>query len=473
VPLPFGWKTLWAPRRAATLVLLTTLAGSTDGKANGRFPAVDQLVVEPGNPDHLVLRGTFGVLVTRDRGGSWDFLCEAAMGYKDTDPALAVLPGGVILLGLQTGISRSDELGCTFEPALGITEPVPDVSAVRAEPGTAYAVSSAGYTSQFWESTDQGATFLPLGERLSDFSADTLDAAPTNANLIYASGLVDTTGVLLRSDNRAESFTTFEIPGSNPVHRPYIAAIDPTDENTVFVRLDGLPGKLLVTRDGGAEFREILQTDVPAQGFALSPDGSIVVASNPFDGTFVATRPGYEFQRVACGGPSCLLFEGDELYGCGDDFVDGYIVGLSRNVGESFERVIDLGCLTGPTACGAASGVGEVCPADWPMVMSQIGAGTCNPRDIAPDRSCFADGGEGAGGSVNPTAGAPAAGRAGAGGASGAGSGSAGTGAPVVTEGESACSCRITGRGRPMFGVQALLAAVLLFGARRATRRHA
>ena len=31
--------------------------------ANGRYPNADMLVVDPGNPEHLLLRATFGTLV--------------------------------------------------------------------------------------------------------------------------------------------------------------------------------------------------------------------------------------------------------------------------------------------------------------------------------------------------------------------------------------------------------------------------
>ena len=50
--------------------------------ANGAFPSVSQLVSDPADGDHLVLRTTFGLLVTRDRGGTWDWLCEAGAGYR-------------------------------------------------------------------------------------------------------------------------------------------------------------------------------------------------------------------------------------------------------------------------------------------------------------------------------------------------------------------------------------------------------
>src|SRR3954462_14354729 len=98
---------------------LGVLLLATAAAANGAFPAVSQLVSDPADPDHLVLRSAFGLLVTRDRGQSWDWLCEAGLGYKDVQPAMAVLPGGVILLAVPTGISRSDANGCDFTLAAG------------------------------------------------------------------------------------------------------------------------------------------------------------------------------------------------------------------------------------------------------------------------------------------------------------------------------------------------------------------
>jgi len=452
-------------RGAATLALaacLTAFAG-TDARANGRFPAVDQLVAEPGNPAHLVLRATFGVLASRDGGRSWDFLCETALGYKDYDPALAVLPGGTILLGLRNGISRSDEEGCTFAFAEGVTAPVADVSAVQGEPGTAIAVSTVAYVTTFWESTDRGATFTPLGDELPDFTATTLDAAPSNPNLIYASGLAGTTGVLLRSEDRGRTFFSFTIPGANPVHLPYIATVDPTDQDTVYVRLEGLPGKLLVTRNGGTDFRDVLTTDIPVQGFALSPDGATIVVSNPYDGTFRASRDTFEFEKIACRGSSCLLRLEDELLGCGDDFVDGYIIGSSRDEGASFERVADLGCLPGPVACGAESGVGVACPAAWETVKKQIGAGVCEPRFVPTDTACFAAGGEAGAGT--------GAGGDGAG-PSTAGSGGVGEPPGPPPEPEPSCNCRLA-RNQPQGAEMPLLVGAIVLGAfRRATRRR-
>jgi hypothetical protein len=476
---------------ASLLASLALLAGSeSDARANGRFPAVDQLVAEPGNPEHLVLRATFGVLVTTDRGASWDFLCEDALGYRDLDPALAVLEGGRILLGVVDGVSVSDEAGCTFTRAAGIAGRVIDLTVALGEPGTAYAATIAGTATRFWASTDGGDSFEPLNDEIAEFTATTLDAAPGNPDLIYAAGLLGEGGGFLRSEDRGRNFTAFTVPEATSARRPYIAAIDPTDERTVYVRLEGLPGLLFVTRNGGESFTQILALDIPAVGFALSADGETIVASNPYDGTFRARRDEYAFERVACKGPSCLLFDGDTLFGCGDNYVDGFIVGRSSDLGESFLRVADYGCLEGPTACDASSAAGMLCPAVWPQISQQLGSGVCEPRTVIPDRSCLPAGGEagsggessasggesGSGGARAGTggtasAGGGAGGRGGGGGQDGGGQGGAGRASGPAAHGKpsSGCSCRfMTPRGGG--GVELVVLLLAGVALRRATR---
>lgn len=396
------------------LPLLALVAlGPAPAAANGRFPETNQLVVEPGNPDHVIVRATFGLLVTRDRGTSWDFVCEEAFGPQDTDPPLAVLPGGVMLLALATGISRSDELGCTFAPALGIGAGVVDISAALAEPGVALAVTQSDQGATFWESSDSGVTFAATAGALTDFVAVTLDVAPSNPEVVYASGLVGSTGVLLRSADRARSFERFEVPGASGARVPYIAAVDPDDEDIVYVRTYGIPASLLQTRDGGKSFGTPLETALPSQGFALSPDGSTIVVSNPFEATFVGTRDGFEFERLRCGGASCLGFAEQDLLGCGSEGVDGFVIGVSRDHGASFSRLLALSCVPGPVGCPEKSGVAESCATAWPRIRDQIGAGTCSPVDVEPNASCPADGGA-AGAESSSSGGTPGAGGSGA-----------------------------------------------------------
>jgi photosystem II stability/assembly factor-like uncharacterized protein len=458
---------------AASAALALSLLAPAAARANGSFPAVSQLVADPADAEHLVLRTTFGLLVTRDRGANWDWLCEAGAGYKDIEPPMAVLPGGVILLGVTGGVSRSDATGCDFELAQGIDADVYDLARVPAEPDSAVAISGTGTDAQLWRTTDAGKSFSAVGDVIDGFIPATVDVAATDAHVIYASGLAGTTAAFLRSSDGGETFTRFSLPSTMSGRRPFIAAVDPRNADTVYVRFDVQGSSpLAVTHDGGKSWVTPLTTMVSLAGFALSPDGKTVLASNAFDGTFRADADTLVFEKVACSGPTCLSFSDAGLFGCGDQSLDGFIVGRSDDLGASFQRSVDLTCVRGPVACDAATSVGSLCPADWPYVQSQLGATECSPPEVPPNTGCLGEAGAGAVGTTGGTAGAAAAG-GNSGSATGALGGKAGHGAPASPDSASSgnCGCRLAGRApreTPWW-----LGFLAVWGQRRRRRRRA
>src|SRR5262249_11005090 len=145
---------------------------------------------------------------------------------------------------------------CGFDAATGISANVVDVSAERATPGAAVALSTDldALTSQVWESVDDGKSFAPLGEPLANFIGVTIDVAPTSSAVIYVSGVSanSTDTSLRRSGDHGQSFKIYPVPSKLLVDAwPYISAMDPKDPDTVYVRSNSAPGTLLVTRDGG------------------------------------------------------------------------------------------------------------------------------------------------------------------------------------------------------------------------------
>jgi hypothetical protein len=68
--------------------------------ANGRFPASQQVVFSPSDPNLVVLRTTYGVLISHDQGCNWDWVCETAIlgtNASVEDPFLGVTSSGAIL----------------------------------------------------------------------------------------------------------------------------------------------------------------------------------------------------------------------------------------------------------------------------------------------------------------------------------------------------------------------------------------
>lgn len=95
---------------ASTFGLLST---PREARANGRFPAANQLVAAPGDPSTLTLRTTFGVLLSRDAAGTFDWICERAVGYGGVeDPSLAMTSATSIVAGTFEGVTVSANGGC-------------------------------------------------------------------------------------------------------------------------------------------------------------------------------------------------------------------------------------------------------------------------------------------------------------------------------------------------------------------------
>jgi hypothetical protein len=299
--------------------------------------------------------------------------------------------------------------------------------------------------------------------------------APGDPDVIYVSGMPTSGsgGVLLRSNDHGKSFESHPIPDSVGVQWPYIGAVDAEDPSKVFVRLSDVPGRLKVTTDGGETFTEPLKLDYELQGFALSPDGRSVFVSSPARGTFRADSSELVFEQLACSGVSCLKWNGDVLYACGDQTIDGYTVGRSLDQGRSYERLLNFECITPYADCPASSPVSKICPPLWPFVeMQLVGFGDCSAAMPPPPvfDQCLGNAGNG-----GNTGSAGTASRGGSGGKASASGGKGGAGGKTSSKKDSGgCGCYVVGarqrvRFASLFSVAALIASVAL-RRRRAVR---
>jgi hypothetical protein len=375
------------------------LGGPRSALANGAFPFVSQLVSNRSHPEQLVLRGNFGLVVSRDGGENWDWLCEAGMGYQNVEPPVALLDSGAIVLALPTGIARSDETWCDFVTVPNAAGYFVDVSVEHAKPKAAVALSVdvKAVSSQVWESLDDGKTFSPLGPVIPDFLATTLDVAAADARVIYVSGTSsDGKGLLLRSSDHAQSFEPHELPSRLLISTaPYISALDPKSLDTVYVRSDSAPGTLMITRNGGKSFEEMLRLSAPIKAFALSPDGGTVLAATVGNGIYQLDTTTLGSEKIACTGVWCFTWTEGGVFACGDIVANGFLVAASADEGRSFQSLVTPTCLRGPLACDAASAIGKECPGAWPSQRSLLGPNACITDVPQPSRDCLASGGSG------------------------------------------------------------------------------
>jgi photosystem II stability/assembly factor-like uncharacterized protein len=361
------------------------LSWSSSSLANGRFPAADQLVVDPDDTSHLVLRATFGLLESRDGGQRWSWTCEAAVGYVG-DPAIAVLRGGGVLAGFFDFVSVSRDAGCAWSStkldaryryAIDATLDVADPSRAWVVAGSVDGSLTTGLLlvnadGAIEQVLDLGGGFVPV----------TVEVAPSDADRIYVSGLIENTSpIVLRSEDRGLTWQRFDVSGT-PALPLFISAVDPSDPARVYARLDGAGATVasavsdpsdhvLLSTDAGETWRTVFSVDADLLGFALSPDGQRIAVGAPGRGIYSASTADLDFQPVGqVVIPRCLRWVGDSLFACGQENMDGWTLARSRDAGLTFEPVWHQQELE-PLDCSPSS---TVCQREWPDIARSIQA---------------------------------------------------------------------------------------------------
>jgi hypothetical protein len=363
-------------------VVLGVGLGSGSASANGRYPNADALIVDPGNSDHLVLRATFGTLVSADAGASWRWVCEEAVGYVDMDPAMTVLSGGDLLHGFLGNIVVSREEACSYGPLPFSADgrSFVDVTLDPVDPSRAWVLASGVQGRRQASLLRVGASVDAPIVVAEGFVPSTVEVSRSRPERMYVVGFDSSfVSTVMASDDRGTTWTAHPIALYS--ERPmYLSAIDPVNPDVLYVRVDdGTSDHLLVSRDGGLSFVDALTINGDMLGFALSPDGSQVAAGGPGDALHVAGTADLTFRRAASiQSLRCLTWAERGLFACAQENLDGWTVALSIDQGQSFVPRWHVQNLV-PLACAAATSVGAVCERAWLDIASRIGA------DLVPD----------------------------------------------------------------------------------------
>jgi hypothetical protein len=398
----------------ALAVASATFGVSAVAQANGRFPAANQLVIAPSDPSTIFVRATFGVLVTTDGGKDWDWICEAALGLGPTttvDPSIGITATTNVIASTFTSLFVSPDRGCSWNAASAFATTLTQDVAVRPDnPHIALALtngyvsqSDAGvplYSSQIFTTPDDGATWAsavpPIDPTLV---LETLDVAATDPMRIYVSGIrgvgSSTVGVLLESRDQGMTFVEHDIPLdlTNEV-APYIAAIDPTNADHVYIRTSPTqtmnPTRVILfdasQADASMGLQTLVTTGDPTLGFAITPDGSKIYVGSLAGGLLVASTSDYAFHQTSSIRVRCLRSTGTTLYACSDE-VSGFIVGSSTDDGASFTPLLHLSTIRGSLACPATATVTTaMCGDMWPAQQEALG--------VTPDAGGTSDAGD-------------------------------------------------------------------------------
>jgi hypothetical protein len=390
-------------RRGALLgAALSVLTLAAPARANGRYPASSQLALSPKDPSVLLVRATYGLLLSSDGGQTWSWICEAAVGYgNEEDPMMAFTADGTLLAGEFEGLSVGSPDAClwTFTPASLADKYVIDIAVDKVDPSQGVLIISnsvgqddagaAIFLTQLWQTADSGHSWAQAGASLpSQFLGLTVDTAPSNPQRVYVSGRngpPDYPGVIERSDDRGATWQMLPIPGSDSNHLPYIGAVDPQNPDIVYVRLDADPAdSLVVSKDGGVTWTTVYSAKGKLTGFALSPDGTSVAIGGSMDGVLTAPSSTLSFTPTSSVGALCLTWAAGGLYACADEFTDGFTAGVSHDDGKTFTALMHLADICPLTCSEPDSGVNQQCPVAWGPTAQTINA-VCGSGDAGTD----------------------------------------------------------------------------------------
>lgn len=351
--------------------------------ANGRYPAADLLVFDPDDREHLLVRTTFGLLESYDRGQSFSYVCEQALELSEgEDPMLAIAEGSVRVAATYSGVFISGD-GCDYVELAPLSDAfIADLALDWGDPRRLLALvverhEDNTFTSRLMSSEDSGASFQRVGDPLpADVLPLSLDVSPVDPARVYVSvrlGFDDTyQSALLYSRDAGRSFERTVLPGTENGRLAFIGGVHPSDAGRLYVRVNSSPNTLLLTSgDGARSFSQIYAGAGKLLGFAISPDGASVAFGGPLDGTVMAAADGADPVRRSDVAPTCLAWRDDGLYACADAAMGPALGRMSHDASE-FEPLLRFSELAGPTACGAESFVGSVCASAWEELVPRL-----------------------------------------------------------------------------------------------------
>jgi hypothetical protein len=307
-------------------------------------------------------------------------------------------------------VSPSPNPGCSwgFVPVAGATDGGPllsvkDVAVRPAAPHSIVALRSAydgdggvtSYATQVYQSTDDGAHWAALGVPIDPtVDAVTVDVTAGDPHRLYVSAFRETVFADGGSQRTASLFVSLD-DGSTWTERPvpldqtvesavYIAAVDPSNPDKLWLRSEG-QSRLMLTTDAGKTFVVSKPITGNMLGFALSADGSKVWFGSTEDGLLTVTDPAtLAYQTLSGIAVHCLGVHGSDLWACSNE-PSGFTVGVSHagatqpDGATAFTPKLHLDSISGPLACPPGS---NDAACDFAMLCTTLGG--CSAGDAGP-----------------------------------------------------------------------------------------
>jgi hypothetical protein len=324
-----------------------TLLGAGHARGDGGFPDPRQVLLPLNAPQRIIVATNFGLLFSEDDGASWSFSCEQKLNAYAGPYVLGAPPQErIFAIASGAGLIYSDDGSCTWTAATGsLSDVLP--YAVAVDPTDARRVYVIGASREtlsdesIYASDDGGITFA-----VAVFTAPAQSAllnivvAPSQPSTLFASmfSTPQNHPSLLRSRDAGEHWEVVadlvEAFGEAPFE---LLAVDPTDENRLFVRVLGPSAEALaVSDDGGLNFVQSVSIPGKLSAFLKLSSGTILIG-----GTTGTEAVGYRsvdnarsFERwPEAPHVHALAERNGKLYVAADNFADGYAIAVSEDEG--------------------------------------------------------------------------------------------------------------------------------------------
>jgi hypothetical protein len=381
-------------------------------------------VLPPEDGHALVVLTNFGLLLPRTLGepghdatvnrARYDFACEETFGGLMPPRIARAAEGPLVLIGharVYVGLAN----GCGFAASRGAINAgfVGDVAIDPTDPNRVFAFTRL--PDALHVSFDGGATFDKDTKLPADVFFERVFANKPNATASGLAPIVRLAGynrdeplVLLRSDDDGATFTsqrfsaTTFTSAAGKVRAATLLAVSPIDSDTLFlaVGLDAGADEIWRSRDSGRSWQKVLTlVGTEAQvGLVISDDGRkvYVAGREPFPlpagelaHLYRSNDGGDTFDPPIPSAPGrpihgCLVIDqGGTLYGCGDVFMDPFLIARSNDGGDTWTPVVTVADINGPLACAS-----EMCAATTAWLCNVYGAcasGSSDASAVAPD----------------------------------------------------------------------------------------
>jgi photosystem II stability/assembly factor-like uncharacterized protein len=369
----------------ATGVLLAGCLIARSAAANGAFPGEMGVLLPAATPRTIYVASNFGLLVSKDGGASWFYVCEAVVSPSGGNVLhYALGSDGTLFAAAQYAFTRSTDGGLTWTKATGAIagQQVYDGFSSQSDPSLFLALGtygSDGSQTAIYPSRDEGQTFgAPLATTDAFFLTVEVSA---KGDAIYATSWDSQKGrsIVYASTDGGQNWTQSDPTNGMALSGQalMIAGVDPADSQTIYFRatlppqFTAMDDKLAVSTDGGQHVTQLLDLGETMGAFAEAGDGTLYVGGSGTAGGIWSRAPNASSWTSFNGTPiTCLGLQGSTLYACSSGIGGTFALGSSTNGGQSFTSLFDFTDIGGPVPC---SPVSSGCAESWTILTGTFG----------------------------------------------------------------------------------------------------